>query len=148
MCSLHVDKEQRCSRNSFVLERLKSPKLQHLQRRRTDRQTVTVIMLWLPDTHVWAGFIIMDQPGQAWLDVTLREPIPGSGEPSRTSRPSDWTTATQTQSDCRSANHPEHRWSPPHLPDQCTGIWSPHLTSHWTCGDKKKEKENHANNKC
>lgn len=48
MCLLYMDKEQRCSRNSFVLKRLKSLKLQHLPHRQTD---IHLIMLWLLDTR-------------------------------------------------------------------------------------------------
>lgn len=39
-----------------------------------------------------------DRPGQAWVNVTLWEPIPVSSEPSQTSHHSKCTTATETKS--------------------------------------------------
>lgn len=106
MCSLYMDKEQRCSRNSFVLKRLKRLKLQHLRHRRTHRRTVNYALAAGHASGVSWNHHFLDQPGQAWLDVTRRGPTPGSSEPSRTSRRSECTTAARKKSIVGRTKHP------------------------------------------
>lgn len=106
MCSLYMDKEQRCSRNSFVLKRLKRLKLQHLRHRRTHRRTFNHAPTAGHTSGVSWNHHFLDRPGQAWLDATRREPTPGSSEPSRTSHLSECTTAARKKSTAMRTKHP------------------------------------------
>lgn len=94
--------------------------------------------------HVWAGIVIC---GPTWSSLTGCDTA-GTHSRIKWTFPdftpfrvyhcnTDRATVVRTKHPLCWANQPE----PSGLPDQCTGIWWPHLAWHWTC---KHESNNQA----
>lgn len=115
-----MDKEQSCSRDSFVLKSLKRLKLQHLWHgaqpvRSGDYFAKWIYLVWCyvaqqhSRRHITpclneqseaelSEFIntVQGPPAPVWLHLTLQEPTPVSSEPVQISHPSECTTVRET----------------------------------------------------